>query len=179
LAITREKKAQILENYREILKRANGMIITEYRGMSVKNISASRKVARDAKGSYNVTKITLFKIALQENGFAVPEDLLKGPTAVAISYGDLSGLTKVVLQRAKEDELLVLKGAIMGQEVFRGKEQLEALSTMPTLDEARASLIGTLQQPAARIIGLMAQPGQQLAMLLKAFTDKESGGEAA
>ncbi len=76
-----------------------------------------------------------------------------------------------MLQRAKEDELLILKGAIMGQTVFRA-DQLEALSTLPTLEEARAQLIGLLQQPASRIVGVLSQPAQGIAGLLKAYTDK-------
>ena len=171
MAITREKKTQIYQGYLDMLDKAQGMVVTEYRGMNMKSLSATRAVLRGLKGSYAVTKNTIFKIALHEKGFAVPEDLLAGPVAVAVAYGDLTGLTKAMLQRAKEDELLILKGAIMGQIVFRA-DQLEALSTMPTLDEARATLIGTLQQPASRIIGLLSQPAQGLAALLQAYTDK-------
>jgi large subunit ribosomal protein L10 len=171
LAITREKKAQIYQSYLDMLDNAQGMVVTEYRGMNMKSLSATRAVLRGLKGSYTITKNTIFKIALHEKGFAVPEDLLTGPVAVAVAYGDLTALTKAMLQRAKEDELLTLKGAIMGQIVFRA-DQLEALSTMPTLDEARATLIGTLQQPASRIIGLLSQPAQGLAALLQAYADK-------
>lgn len=171
MAITREQKAQIYQNYLDILGKAQGMVVTEYRGMNMKSLSATRGTLRGIKATYTVTKNTIFKIALHETGFAAPDDLLSGPVAVAIAYGDLSGLTKAMIQRAKEDELLILKGAIMGTTVFRA-DQLEALSTMPTLDEARAQLIGTLQQPASRFVGLLAQPGQGLAALLKAYTDK-------
>jgi len=171
LAITREQKAQIYQNYLDILGSAQGMVVTEYRGMSMKGLTTTRNLLRGMKGTFNITKNTIFKIALRETGFAAPEELLSGPVAVAIAYGDLSALTKAMIQRAKEDELLILKGAIMGTTVFRA-DQLEALSTMPTLDEARAQLIGTLQQPASRFVGLLAQPGQGLAALLKAYTDK-------
>ena len=171
MAITREKKAAMYQSYLDMLNNAQGMVITEYRGMNMKSLTATRNTLRGIKGGYAVTKNTIFKIALREKGFAAPEDLLAGPVAVAVAYGDLSGLTKAMLQRAKEDELLVLKGAIMGQTVFRA-DQLEALSTLPTLEQARAQLIGTLQQPASRIVGILSQPAQGLAALLKAYTDK-------
>jgi len=176
LAITREKKQDILKGYVDLLKTANGMILTEYRGMGMANLNATRAALRPIKGRFAITKITLLKLALQETGFAVPEDLLTGPIAIAVALGDLSGLTKVILQRAKEDEKLILKGAIMGQTVFRA-DQLEALSTLPTLDEARAMLLGTLQQPASTLAGLLTQPAQGMAAILKAYTDKQ--GEAA
>lgn len=173
MAISKTDKENILKGYLEMLANAQGMVVTEYRGMGMKNLNAIRGVLRPIKGSYTVTKNTLFKLALRETGFAVPEDLLVGPTAVAIAYGDLSGLTKAVMARAKEDELLVLKGAIMGQTVFQA-HQLEALSTLPTLDEARAGLIGLLQAPASQIVGILAQPAQQIANVLKAYNDKNA-----
>jgi large subunit ribosomal protein L10 len=178
LAITREQKADILKGYVEMLGKAQGMVITEYRGMATKNFNATRAALRAVQGGYTVTKNTLFKIALRETGFAVPEDLFTGPTAVAIAYGELGPLTKAMLARKKEDDLLVLKGAILGQEVFRA-EQLVALSTLPTLEEARAIFIGTLQQPATRFVGLLVQPAQGLAAILKAYSDKVEGGESA
>src|SRR5260221_1495602 len=146
LAITKAKKDEVLKGYLEMLTNAQGMIVTEYRGMSMKNFNVTRGLLRPINGSYTVTKNTLFKLALRETGFAVPESLFTGPTAVAIAYGDLSSLTKAIIQRAKEDELLILKGAVMGKTVFQA-DQLEALSTLPTLDEARAGLISLLQQP--------------------------------
>ncbi len=178
MAITREQKADILKGYLEMLGKAQGMVITEYRGMSMKNFNATRAALRGVQGGYTVTKNTLFKIALKETGFAVPEDLFSGPVAVAVAFGELGPLTKAVLARKKDDELLVLKGAIMGQEVYRA-DQLEALSTLPTLDEARASFIGTLQQPASQLVGLLAQPAQGLAGILKAYSDKLDAGESA
>ncbi len=181
MAITREQKAEILRGYLEMLGTAQGLVITEYRGMSMKNFNAMRTALRPTQGRFTVTKNTLFKIALHETGFAVPEELFTGPTAVAVAYSELGTLTKAMLARAKEDELLILKGAIMGQTVFRA-DQLEVLSTLPSLEQARATLIGTLQQPASRIIGLLSQPAQGLAAILKAYTDQAPGateGEAA
>jgi large subunit ribosomal protein L10 len=177
LAITREQKAEILKAYLEMLGAAQGLIITEYRGMSMKSFNALRAVLRPAQGRYTVTKNTLFKIALHETGFAVPEDLFTGPTAVAVAYSELGSLTKTMLARAKEDELLILKGAIMGQTIFRA-DQLEVLSTLPSLEGARATLIGTLQQPASRLVGLLSQPAQGLAAILKAYTDQAHAGAA-
>jgi len=176
LAITKAQKAGILQGYIDTLSKAKGMVITEYRGMGMANFNTLRGLLRPLKGNYTVTKNTLFSIALKETGFAVPEDMLVGPTAVAIAYEDLGGVTKAVMARAKEDELLILKGAIMGQTIFRA-DQLEVLSTLPSLDEARAILIGTLQQPASRLVGLFQQPAQGMAQLLQAYTDKQQGGE--
>ncbi len=181
MAITKEDKDKILAGYVELLSRAQGLVITEYRGMAMKNFNETRKVLRGANASYTVTKNTLFKLALEQSGMAVPEDLLVGPTAVGVAFGDLPSLTKVMIQRAKEDERLKLKGAIMGLTTFKA-EQLDMVATMPTLDEARAGLIGTIVAPATSLIGLLTQPAQGLAAILQAYADKDktdSGDQAA
>ncbi len=181
MAITKEQKVKILQGYMDALKNAKGFVVTEYRGMGTKNFNTTRAALRAANGRYLVTKNTLFKIALRETGFAVPEDLLVGPTAVVIALGDLPSVTKVILQRAKEDELLKLKGAVMGQSIFKA-EQLEMVSTMPTLDEARAGLLGTIIAPATSLLSLLEQPAQGLAAILQAYSDKDknaSGEQAA
>jgi large subunit ribosomal protein L10 len=178
LALTKDDKVRILDEYRTILARAQGMVVTEYRGMGMANFNNIRAAMRENKGSYNVTKNTLFKIALREYGFAAPDELLNGPVAVAIAYESISSVTKAIMARAKEDDKLILKGAIVGGSVYDAA-QLEALSTLPTLDEARASLIGLLQSPAVQLVSLMSQPASQLANLLKAYTDEKSGGGEA
>ncbi|HVO42036.1 MAG TPA: 50S ribosomal protein L10 [Aggregatilineales bacterium] len=179
MAITRAQKGEILQNYVQMLEKAQGLIITEYRGMAMNNFNTVRKAMRTVEGRYTVTKNTLLKLALRETGFAVPEDLLIGPVSIAIAYSDLTKLTKTMLDAARTDEKLVLKGGIMGSIVFRGTNGLEVLSTLPTLEHARASLIGTLQQPEVRLVSVLNQPGQGLAAILKAYTDKQSEGTAA
>jgi len=180
LALSKEDKSRILAGYVKVLGSAQGLVITEYRGMTMKKFNETRKQVRAVNGSFTVTKNTLFKIAMREHGFAIPEDLLVGPVAVGIAFGDLPSLTKALLQRAKEDDLLKLKGAVMGQTVFHAA-QLEMVSTMPTLKEAQAGLIGTIIAPATSILSLLAQPGQGLAAILQAYSDKlnNPNGEVA
>lgn len=178
MPITKQQKAGILKNYQQLLSNAVGMVIAEYRGMKMKDLNAVRNALRQADGKLVVTKSTIFRIALRETGFAAPQDLTSGPIAVAVTHSDIAKLTKAILGAAKDQPLLTLKGAIMGQTVYQA-EQLEALSTMPTLDEARATLISTLRSPASQLASLLSQPAQGLAMVLKAFTDKQQGGEAA
>jgi len=176
LAITREQKGEILQGYVDMLKQAQGLVVTEYRGMAMPNFNNVRKALRAIDGKYTVTKNTLLKIALKEVGFATPEDLLTGPVSIAIAYSDLGKLTKAMMDAAKTDDKIILKGGIMGQNVFRGAKELEILSTLPSLDGARASLIGTLQQPAIRLVSVLGQPGQGLAAILKAYSDKQNAG---
>jgi large subunit ribosomal protein L10 len=177
MAITKEKKSEIYKEYMDVLKGAVGLVVTEYRGMDMKGLNTIRKALRPVGGQYSVVKTTIFRIALRENGFADPKDLFSGPVAIAIAKTDMAKMTKALLG-IKDVPLMVLKGAVIGHSVFKA-DQLEAVSTMPTLEEARATLIGTIQSPATQFLSLINQPGQQLAQVLKAFTDKMQGGEAA
>ncbi|MBX3084007.1 MAG: 50S ribosomal protein L10 [Anaerolineae bacterium] len=179
MAISKQKKTEIMDTYLKVLSKASGLIVTEYRGFAMKNFNATRAELRKVQGAYTVTKNTIFKRALKETGFAAPDDLFAGPTAVAIAFGDLSTVTKTVLQRAKDDDKLILKGAVMGEMVFHGKEGVETLSTLPTLDEARATLMGLLLSPAQQFVSLVNQPAQGVAQILKAYTDKLQGGESS
>ena len=181
MALSKEDKTQILNSYVEILNHAQGLVITECRGMTMKQFTDVRKALRDVNGEFHVTKNTLFKLALTQVGMAAPDELLIGPVAVGIAFGDLPSLTKAVLQRAKENELLKPKGAIMGQTVFSAK-QLEMVSTMPTLEEARAGLVGAIIAPVSSILSLLEQPAVQLMGVLQAYSEKnkaEGGAEAA
>jgi large subunit ribosomal protein L10 len=180
LALTKERKSEILRDYIEVLGKAQGMVVAEYRGMTMKKFNETRKLIREAKGAFTVTKNTIFLIALREVGMAAPEELFNGPVAVGIAFNDLPSIAKALLQRAKEDELLKLRGAVMGQSVFTEK-QMEMVSTMPTLKEAQAGLIGTIIAPVSSILSLLNQPGTNLAAVLQAYADKDnnSGTQAA
>ncbi|NOR83241.1 MAG: 50S ribosomal protein L10, partial [Ardenticatenales bacterium] len=79
LAITKEKKKELVAQYVEAATASRGMIITEFRGLSTPELGRLRAAVRGASGSYSVVKVTLFKIALERAGIPVPEDMLIGP----------------------------------------------------------------------------------------------------
>jgi large subunit ribosomal protein L10 len=167
MAVSRERKEVILARYEKILSRSEGLVVTEYRGMKMATFSELRTALREVKASYVVTKNRLLKIALEQRGFAVPEDLLSGPVAVGFAHGDLPGMVKAFLAKKKDNELLQLKGAIIGAQVL-GPDDLEALSQLPTLEELRAQIAGMLVQPAQGVVNILAAPIQQLVGVVEA-----------
>lgn len=177
LAITKEKKDALYATYLKVLDGVPGMVITEYRGMTMQNLNTIRSAVRPAGGIYSVVKSTIFKKVLSHYGFAVPDDLLAGPVAIAIAKTDLAKVTKALMD-IKDVPTLVLKGAIFGDAVFK-ESQLEAVSQMPTFEQARASLLGTLTAPASQLVSLLAEPASSLARILKAYSDKQQGGDDA
>jgi large subunit ribosomal protein L10 len=154
------------------------LVITEYRGMSMSRFDTLRDKMREAGAKYAVTKNTILKIALKEVGFAVPEELLVGPVAVGFAFENLPGTVKALIDATKDNELLILKGAIANTEVFRA-DQLTTLSELPTLDQLRATLAGMLVQPMSQLISLMVAPQRDVVSVIAAYLDKHEAGDAA
>lgn len=180
MAITRERKEDLVALYGELLAKTDGFIVTEYRGLTVAKLDELRDKLREASGTYTVTKNTLFSIALREAGWPVPEAQLLGPTALAFGNGNLPAVAKVVQAFAKDNaELFIVKGGVMGTSIF-GANDLAAVSSLPTMDELRAQLAGLIVQPAAQIAGLLASATGQVVNVIQAYLDdREKGEEAA
>jgi large subunit ribosomal protein L10 len=175
LAITRERKEELVASYSERLSRTDGFIVAEYRKMSVAQVGELRKRLRDnAGGSYVVTKNTLFAIALRETGWPIPEGLLLGPTGVVFGNGNLPKVAKVVSQYVKDfPDNFAFKGGVLGTAVF-GKNDLETVATLPTMDEIRAQLAGIVVAPASQLAGLLEAATSQLVNVLQAYEDKDA-----
>jgi ribosomal protein L10 len=88
LAITRSRKEELIALYGEILQHSDGFITTEYKGLSVALADQLRAKLREVNGAYVITKNTLFGIALKNEDWVVPQDLLVGPVATAFSDGN-------------------------------------------------------------------------------------------
>jgi large subunit ribosomal protein L10 len=170
LAITKQRKQELISEYVQSLQQAKGIVITEYRGMTMKELDDLRRKLRESNTGFTVTKNTLFKIALQEVGMNVPDDLLAGPVAVAVAFGDLAKTIQIVLDYAKDNELFVAKGGVIGARSFPA-EQLEAISKLPPLNVLRAQLIGMTTMPLNQFLGLLEEPGRQVVAVIRAATD--------
>ncbi len=178
MAITRERKGELVSAYTALLANTDGFIVTEYRGLTVAKLDDLRDKLRAASGVYSVTKNTLFSIALKESGWIVPEDLLVGPTAVAFGNGNLPAVAKVVQGFQKENpDLFVVKGGVLAGSAFRAKD-LEAIANLPTLEEIHAQLAGLIVQPAAQLAGLLNAATSQVVNVLQAYVQEKEGTAA-
>jgi large subunit ribosomal protein L10 len=179
LAITKARKEELVAQYTDILQSASGFIITEYRGMTMGDFNTLRNKLRETGGSYVVTKNTLFSIALRQNNWAVPEELLLGPVATAFADGNLPGLAKLLLDFKKDhEETFVIKGGVMGENVLSAAE-VEAISKLPSLDELRAQIAGLLVQPATGLVSVLNGATANIVNVLNAYVQENSEGEAA
>lgn len=142
----------------------NGYIFTDYRGMTVAQLSELRNNLRKNDAQYRVVKNRYAKLAFKNLGKTGAEDQMVGPTAVALAKGDESNVVaKALFEAIKNGAPMQIKGAIIDGEVMDA-QKVEALSKLPTKLELIASLMGTMKAPV-----------QKLAATLLAYVESKGG----
>ncbi|MFN8530330.1 MAG: 50S ribosomal protein L10 [Anaerolineae bacterium] len=180
MAITRERKEELVAEYSRILSKTDGFIVAEYKGLTVAKVNDLRnKLRAPSGGTYSVTKNTLFRIALEQNGWVVPTKLLEGPTGVVFGNGNLPAVAKAVQEWQKTNaDFFSIKGGVIGNSVF-GAKDIDAVANLPTMEEIRAQLAGLVVMPASQLAGLLQAATSQIVNVLQALEDKNKPEEAA
>lgn len=155
MAITREKKGTLVNEYVEKLRRSQAFIVTEYRGLTTKQVESLRKELRGCESELTITKNTLMARALTEVGLPVPEALLTGPTAVAFCFNEISAPAKVLTRFAKDSKIMVLRGGMLGESMF-DEAGVQALTELPGKEQLRAQVVGMLQSPISGLVNVLA-----------------------
>lgn len=172
MAITRERKEELIAIYTAQLAKTDGFIIAEYKKLTVAQANNLRRKLADSGGTYMVTKNTLFMRALKENGWPVPEELLSGTVGIVFGNGNLPVVAKSVQSFIKDaPDNFAARGGVISGSVFNAK-QLETIANLPTLDEIRAQIAGLIVTPASQLAGLIQAATQQVVNVLQAYEDK-------
>ncbi|MEI6043419.1 MAG: 50S ribosomal protein L10 [Chloroflexota bacterium] len=168
------KKAETIGSLSEKLKQNPLVILTEYRGMTVAEITNLRKQLRSKGAEYHVAKNTLLLRAANELGYSNLEEALSGPTAVAFIGEDLVGGVKSVLDYArtaradaKGAKVFVVKHGILQGQLIKG-DQLEDLTKLPSKQELIGKLLGTLNAPAYGLVNVLAASPRNLVNVINA-----------
>ena len=154
MAITKDKKAEIVAELEAGFKNSNSVAFTAYRGTTVADITELRKALREAGVSLIVAKKTLIKLAAKNSGIKeIPDESLDGPIAVAFSHEDeLAGL-QLIHKFGKENEAVSLLGGVFDGEVL-GKAKIQALAQLPGKQALIGQLVGLLASPLRGIAGV-------------------------
>lgn len=180
MALTRERKNDLVAQYVDLLSKTRGFVVIQASGLSVKEIDGLRAAVRNANGKYVVAKNTLLSKALEEAGFAVPTDLLKGPNGIAFGFDNFPGVAKAVLDYAADAtrvEKMKIVGGQMGSNVLSDK-QVDVISKLPSLDELRGQLIGLIVAPATGIVSVIQAANSSVVNVLQAYLDDREQGAA-
>jgi len=173
LAISKERKNELIAQYQEWLKRSQAAFVAEYTGLTVKNLDDLRRTVREKGGAFHVAKNTLMRMACKDAGLSVPDTYFEGSTAIGFAFEDVPGLAKTLTEFSRTSEKLKVKGGFMGAHALSAGD-VKALADLPPLPVVRAQLIGTLQAPASKLARLLAEPGRQVAAVLQAHATEES-----
>ena len=182
MALTRDDKAKLLAALEDRMGRARAALVADYAGLTVANVSEIRRSFRAAGVEYRVVKNKLMKRILKGS----PREGLSGAftktTAVAFKYDQEYGaLGKAAKELATKFDKLKFKGGFVEADVLHGPTALDTMASLPTLDEARAQLLGVINAPASKLLAMINTPGSQLAGVIqaKAEKDKEAATPAA
>ena len=166
----KDKKKTYIEEMKGFFTKTSSILITHYQGLTVKQIDELRSEMRKHGILFKITKNKITKIALEGSKFKKLENLFSGPTAVAFSDDAITS-AKILTKFAKNNSNLKIIGGIMEEEPL-SVEQVEKIATLPTLDEARANIVGILTSPAQKIISILLAPGSKIAILAHAKSKK-------
>ena len=161
--ISKDKKKTYIEEMKGFFSKTNSVFVTQYQGLTVKQIDELRSEMRKHGILFKITKNRITKLALEGSKFKKLENLFSGPTAVAFSEDAITS-AKVLTKFAKKNSNLKILGGIMDQEPL-SVEEVEKIATLPTLDEARAKIVGILTTPAQKIVSILLAPGSKIAIL--------------
>ncbi len=140
--ILNQKKEEVTKLANE-LKEASLILLTDYRGISVENVTKLRTDVRNANAQYKVIKNNITKRALQEAGIEGLEEQLSGPTAVIIAKGDYLEPAKAIYQFAKDNEYYQIKGGVIEGKVMSAQEII-AIAKLPSRETLLSMLAGAL-----------------------------------
>jgi large subunit ribosomal protein L10 len=167
------KKEQTISQVREWYDQSVGLIFTEYRGLSVKNVTELRKRLRNAGAEYHVIKNKLFHRAMAHNPNETASTYLSGPVATAFIFKDEPGCAKVISDFAREHKIIVVRGGVFGGKSFTDK-QIVALSKLPPREILLGQVLGCVQAPLANVVGIMNEMIAGVARLVDAIAEQKS-----
>ena len=168
------KDAKVVEvaEIKQKLERSSGVVLVEYQGMNVLEVTDLRNQLRKAGVEYRVLKNTLVNRAANELQITGLEPFLNGSTAVAFGYEDPTQPAKVLAEYMKKVNKLQVKCGLVDKKVIEAKE-VDALAKVPAKEVLVAKLLGTMNAPIANFVGILNGPARALVCALKAVQDQK------
>lgn len=148
-------------------------VAAEYRGLTVSQMTALRKEARNAGVYMRVVKNTLARRAIEGTGFECMKDTLKGPLLLAFAKDDPGAAARIINDFAKTHDALKAVSLSAGGQLMPASD-LSRMASLPTLDGARAMLLGVMTAPMSKLVRTLAEPPAMLARTLSARGSQEA-----
>lgn len=180
MALSREEKVERVAQYKEQLEQSRGIILVDYRGLTVSELERIRGKMRPIAGRFQVVKNRLLKLALDEKNMSLPDDWLTGPTAVSFCSDEVPPVAKALMEVREETAEFNLKGGLMNEAILSA-DQVKSIAELPSREVLLAQALGVINGPSRQVVGVVAGGIRQVLNVLKAYADKleeeGAGGE--
>ena len=160
-----ELKKPIVDEISEVVKDAQGVVLVDYRGLTVEQDTNLRKQLREAGVTYKVYKNTMMNFAFKGTDFEQLAPHLEGPSAIAVSKDDATAPARIIVKFAKEAPALELKAGVVEGVLYDAKG-IADVAKIPSREELLSRLLGSLQSPVAnfaRVLNQIAEKGGEAA----------------
>jgi len=168
-----DAKVKAIGEMKDVFSSSNDFIFTDYRGLTVEQITNLRKQLRGKGSRYKVVKNDFARIAFSQ--LSAPEGInqyLTGPTAIAIAPKDANEIAKILVDFSKEAPVLKVKGGLLGKDVYDAR-QIEAFSKLPSRLELISMLMSVMNGPARNLAAALNDIPGRLVRTVKAIADKK------
>ena len=159
----KEQKQIYIKEMTSQFENSEAVLVTHYQGLTVKQLDELRKRMREHGIIFKITKNRITKLALEKSKCKELSNLFTGPTAVAFSEDAITS-AKILTKFSKENENLKILGGIMGGDIL-DVAGVKNVATLPSLEEARAKIVGILRSPAQKITSILLAPASKIAIL--------------
>lgn len=173
MALRLEDKKAFVKEINAVAGESISVVAAEYRGLSVAEMTELRRDARNAGVYLRVVKNTLARRAVEGTEFECMKESLKGPILLAFGKEDPGAAARVIKDFAKDHQALQAVSLSTGGQLLPA-EDLAKLADLPTIDQARAMLLGVMIAPMTKLVRTLAEPPAMLARTLSARGDQEA-----
>ena len=161
--MNKEQKKQYISDMTNQFENSEAVIVTHYQGLTMTQLDDLRSKMREHGIKFKITNNRITKLALEKTRCKDLSNLFIGPTAVALSKDAITS-AKILTNFSKENENLKILGGIMGADIL-DVAGVKNVATLPSLDEARAKIVGILRSPAQKIASILLAPASKIAIL--------------
>ena len=161
--LNKEQKKQYITDMTAKFEKTEAVIVTHYQGLTMSQLDDLRAKMREHGIKFKITNNRITKLALEKTKCKDLSNLFTGPTAIALSE-DAITTAKILTKFSKENENLKILGGIMGSDIL-DVAGVQNVAALPSLDEARAKIVGILSSPAQKIASILLAPASKIAIL--------------
>jgi len=165
--VPNEAKVRSVESLRERLDGIQSAVLTEYRGLTVRQLSDLRKQLNGAAAEYKVLKNRLTRLAVRGSALDPLGAHLKGPTGLVVTRKDPVAVAKALQAFVRTNPALTIKVGLVEGKILQ-PEEIRALADLPSREALRGQLVGAIQGPLSQLVSLLQAPLRELAYVLEA-----------